>query len=318
MEHKALRAWLLDRLEAPRFWPADDPRIISAVGLADAARHDAEFNFVAELYTGRAGVDIDALVGDLVASESVPFLGALRYTETGLRKRAGWELTWELQRAEDAIDAELATRRGEFLRAVWTRAFPREDDETTDAYAARMTAGLQDEALQTLANTDVAEEAKRLKAAEIGDIPVPPKYKTTDFQLQDFWRLRGSLDVPKERFVSFPHCARDADPSLPVLWAGYDHLARARAISAWYVERKETDGWPADRLKPLLAGLLELAPWLRQWHNEIDVETGLRMGDFFTGYVEEEMRDLGLTLDDLRAWKPPAPTRRARGRKALT
>ena len=47
-------------------------------------------------------------------------------------------------------------------------------------------------------------------------------------------RLRGGLDVPKERFVSFPHCARDADGSLPVLWAGYDHLARAKAIAAWY------------------------------------------------------------------------------------
>ena len=116
---------------------------------------------------------------------------------------------------------------------------------------------------------------------------MPPKYKNADFQSQDFWRLRGGLDVPKERFVSFPHCARDADASLPVLWAGYDHLARARAIAAWYVERKDTDGWPPERLTPLLAGLLELVPWLRQWHNDIDPESGLRMGDFFSGYVEE-------------------------------
>ena len=74
---------------------------------------------------------------------------------------------------------------------------------------------------------------------------MPPKYKQADFLSADFWRLRGGLDVPKERFVSFPHCARDADGSLPVLWAGYDHLARAKAIAAWYVERKESDGWPA-------------------------------------------------------------------------
>ena len=32
----------------------------------------------------------------------MPFLPVLRYTDTGLRKRAQWEDTWELQRREDA------------------------------------------------------------------------------------------------------------------------------------------------------------------------------------------------------------------------
>jgi hypothetical protein len=36
--------------------------------------------------------------------------------------------------------------------------------------------------------------------------------------------LRGGLDVPKERFVSFPHCSRDADGSLVVAWAGWNPL----------------------------------------------------------------------------------------------
>jgi hypothetical protein len=116
--------------------------------------------------------------------------------------------------------------------------------------------------------------------------------------------------------VSFPHCARDADGSLPVLWAGYDHLGRARAIAAWYVERKDTDGWPAPRLMPVLAGLLELVPWLRQWHNGVDTETGLRMGDYFAEFVEDEARSLGVNVADLHAWTPPAPVRRPRGRRA--
>jgi hypothetical protein len=193
---------------------------------------------------------------------------------------------------------------------------PRRPDEAAEDYAARMAAGLGAEIVQKAAEADIAAEAKRRKAAEVGDIPVPPKYRTPDFQSGDFWRLRGGLDVPKERFVSFPHCARDADPSLPVLWAGHDHLARARAIAAWYVERKDTDGWGADRLKPLLAGLLELVPWLRQWHNDLDAETGLRMGDLFRDYVAEQARELGLTLDDLRAWAPPAPARGRRGRRS--
>jgi hypothetical protein len=315
MERDALRDWLLDRLENARFWPASDPHILSTQVLADATRYDTEFLSVAELYVGSAAFDLETLIAQLVASESVPFVAGLRYTDNGLRKREDWEATWDKQRAEDAIDGDLAARRDEFVRAVWARLNPR-DDETADAYAARMAAGLGAKDVQRAADVAIAAEAKRRKQAEVGDIPVPPKYKSADFQSQDFWRLRGGLDVPKERFVSFPHGARDADPSLPIIWAGFDHLARARAIAAWYVERKDTDGWTVERLMPLLAGVLELVPWIRQWHNDIDPETGLRMGDFFLGYVEEQARELGLTLDDLRAWRPPTPARRSRGQRA--
>lgn len=73
-----------------------------------------------------------------------------------------------------------------------------------------------------------------------------------------------------------------------------------------------------ERLKPLLAGLWELVPWLRQWHNDLDPATGLRLGDYFAGYVEEQVRELGMTVDALRAWTPPAPPRRSRRRKPAT
>ena len=82
------------------------------------------------------------------------------------------------------------------------------------------------------------------------------------------------------------------------------------------MERKDTDGWPAPRLIPLLAGLLELVPWLRQWHNGRDPETGLHMGDYFAEFIEDEARSLGLTLAELTGWAPPAPVRRTRGRRA--
>ena len=48
-------------------------------------------------------------------------------------------------------------------------------------------------------------DAKELKKKEFGKIPVPPKYISSDSE-SDCWRLRGKLDVPKERWVSFPHC----------------------------------------------------------------------------------------------------------------
>jgi hypothetical protein len=55
---------------------------------------------------------------------------------------------------------------------------------------------------------------------------------------------------------------------------------------------------------PLLAGIVELLPWLMQWHNEVDPAYGIGMGDFFKGFVEEEARALGLTLNKIREWGP--------------
>ncbi|MEF8717029.1 MAG: hypothetical protein V5B44_04510 [Candidatus Accumulibacter necessarius] len=63
----------------------------------------------------------------------------------------------------------------------------------------------------------------------VGKIPVPPKYQSKDFLKTDFWRLRGGLDVPKERWISYPGCERGADGSLVIAWAGWDHLQQATA-----------------------------------------------------------------------------------------
>src|ERR1700722_6411841 len=45
------------------------------------------------------------------------------------------------------------------------------------------------------------------------DIPVPPKYTSTDFFKNSYWRHRGKLDVPKERFISYPNSGPDSDKS---------------------------------------------------------------------------------------------------------
>jgi len=78
--------------------------------------------------------------------------------------------------------------------------------------------------------------------------------------------------------VSFPHCEREDGP-LMIAWAGYDHLQLARAISAYHADVHEHLGGRDDpRLFPLLACLIELLPWLKQWHNEVDPEFGAPMG----------------------------------------
>jgi hypothetical protein len=266
-ESGALREWMLDRLEDARYWPA--LKAVSCAELVDKVRADPEFLQVAELYRGRADFDLTALVIELIESASVPFLSTLGYTDSGFRKRKVWEGTWELQRREDEIDA----------RARLSPSDPRH--LTGDA-------------------------AADLKRREIGEIPVPPKYKSEDFESTVFWRLRGRLDVPKERFISYPFCEREGDGTLVIGWAGWNHLDQARALADYYMRMKTQEGWADERRIPLLAGIDQLVPWLKQWHNEIDPAYEERMGDFFEGFVSEEARAMGRTVEQVRAWTPPA------------
>jgi hypothetical protein len=283
-----MQAWLLDRLESyfdvdGRMNDAGEPTakidiaLISTAQLADVARQDVDFMQVGELYRNDSAFDVHRLVAELVEAESVPLLPVLRYKDSGRHKRQTWEQTWDLQRQVDTIDAR-------------TRL-------------------LQD-APQHLS----ALQAQDLKRHQIGTIPIPPRYTNGDFISSTCWRLRGKLDVPKERWVSFPHC-EGADGTLVIAWAGYDHLQLARAISAYYVDIQERLGGRDDtRLVPLLAGLLELLSWLKQWHNDVDPEFGMRMGDYFEGFIQEEARQMGKTLDQIKAWEPPKTTARRRKR----
>lgn len=312
LEQAALRDWLLTQLEAPALWPASadqPPQLTSTSRLADAVSRDVGFMQIAGLYAGHTDFDLSQLVAELVAAEAAPALPVQRYTDTGLRKRAQWQATWALQRREDAIDAEIDTqelaRREELMQIVRQQAAAGEPDA---------------DALEWVRKKLVAEFAplrKDRKASEVGAIPVPPKYQSKDFLKTDIWRLRGGLDVPKERFVSYPGCERGADGSLLIAWAGWNHLQQATALAGYYVEVKENEGWDAARLQPLLAGLLELVPWLEQWHNDIDLAFGERMGTYYRSFVTDEARELGFTLEDLRAWKPAA-TAATRGRKKAT
>ena len=283
-EQRALQSWLLYRLESPTYWPAT--RLATVRSLAERAATDTDFQRIATRYAGHAGVDLGALVGNLVESESVPALPVQRYKAAGLAKRADWQITWSLQRREDEIDAE--------VEAIT----PRREDETEEQYATRVQA-----------------EQRRRKKKEIGDLTPPPKYSPADFLKPTYWRLRGALDVPKERFVSFPTMSRDNDPALLVGWAGWNALELCQAVATYCAEVIEQDGWPPARLTPLLSILQENLPWLKQWHNEVDPEYNQRLGDFFETYLHSQLSILGLTEDDLRAWIPPAIDRRRRTRR---
>lgn len=283
LEKAAIENWLLGRLEAVDLWPRDvhpAPRLRSVRELVDALSGDEDFRRALDLYAG-SGSDAHATVVALVQQASVPYLDALRYSDSGLRKRAVWQSTWVMQRHEDAIDAEVAHRlAGQPMEAV-------------------------------------KKEQSRRKAAEVGAIPVPPKYKQEDYRDGVCWKLRGALDVPKERFVSFPGLERSNDATSPMLlWAGYDAKARALALTGYLYEMLQREGADSDRLAPALAGLDELLPWVHQWHPEVDDDLGMSTGDYLQGLLDAQLAQYGLTLATVRAWRPPAPARRSRGRRS--
>ncbi|NYH55735.1 hypothetical protein HNR06_005324 [Nocardiopsis arvandica] len=265
----ALKSWLLDKCEDRRLWFTTDDygderaRPLSVRGLANRVRDlFPEAAEVAALYD--PAQDFSQVIAEIVKTEHVPYLAALRYKDSGLRKRADWEHVWGEQRKEDKLNADL------------------EEDEPE----------------------------KRL------DIPVPPKYKSTDFLKTTYWANRGKLDVPKERFVSYPGAESESDPTLLLGWAGWDHAQQADALATLAHERLEQDGWAEqpDKMTPLLAGIVELLPWVKQWHTEPD-----EYGDTPADHVEEDLTALrnstGITDSQMREWRP-APATRGRRKKA--
>ena len=279
----ALEAFLLDRLEqhfdfdgrmndAGKATATFSNGLVSIGGLADAASRDPLFVEAAEVFVGAAGFDVTALVGQLVEKASVPLLPVLRYKATGLRKHEEWKDVWELQRKEDAIDARTA--------------LPADN--------------------RNLLTTEQAADTKRHEA---GDIAVPPKYTSADFAKNTYWNLRGKLDVPKERFVSFPFVT-GADGQMMIAWAGLDHLQLAKAIGDFYgLVQTEIGGSDDPRLVPLLAALHELVPWVRQWHAGNDPIYSGEPADYFEDFIKAEAADRGMTIAEVLNWQPPARTR---------
>ena len=103
-QERALRGWLLDRLEDRRFWfdAQGRPTPRSVAQLADEVARDADLVSVLALWEGRRDAPVTGSLVRLLADEAVPHLAAQRYRDAGLRKREVWEQTWALQRREDA------------------------------------------------------------------------------------------------------------------------------------------------------------------------------------------------------------------------
>lgn len=154
---------------------------------------------------------------------------------------------------------------------------------------------------------------RREDSGEKVDVPVPPKYKPVDFQKTSFWQARGKLDVPKERFISFPGLLRSGDITPVFGWAGWDHATAALALARATVEL-DAEGATPEQLKPMLAGLHELEPWVIQWHSDVDPAMGSSPAAAITGMLDSYLSRLALTRADLTNWRPAASTVRGRRR----
>ena len=145
----------------------------------------------------------------------------------------------------------------------------------------------------------------------VDTIRVPPKYTSADFCKPSYWRARGKLDVPKERFILYPDAGRQGDPTTLLGWAGWDHAEQSLALSRIIGER-EQEGWDDARLVPLVAGLSELQPWVEQWHSDVDERYGVSLAAFCQEQLDQRAAQVGKTPAELAAWRP-APS--SRGRK---
>jgi hypothetical protein len=146
------------------------------------------------------------------------------------------------------------------------------------------------------------------------DVPVPPKYAKEDFLKPSYWAARNSLDVPKERFMSFPGSVAPDDMTALYGWAGWDHSERGQAVARLSSDLARSAA-PDEQIIPLLGVLLELQPWLDQWYDEIDARSGVSPASAISGATSSLLARLGVGADTVSDWRP-APATRGRKKKA--
>ncbi|WP_336637422.1 MULTISPECIES: BREX-2 system adenine-specific DNA-methyltransferase PglX [unclassified Microbacterium] len=143
------------------------------------------------------------------------------------------------------------------------------------------------------------------------DVPVPPKYAQGDFLKPTYWTARAKLDVPKERFLSFPGARLPDDATELYGWAGWDHSQRGQAIARLAGELSRA-GAPDEQVVPLVGALIELQPWLDQWYGDIDARSGVSPASAVSAATTALLGRLDMGADTVLAWRPAPATR---GRK---
>lgn len=161
--------------------------------------------------------------------------------------------------------------------------------------------------------------------ADITAVPdmIPPTYDREDFaDPATVWPLRGKLDIPTERFISYPHVGPpNASGAMETFygWGGWDHLEQMQAAIDLYsrqVNSNVTSGLPQSnmfdkthrsdddvrhRLLPLLQTIADLVPWVKQWH----ASEG-RLTSNVDAFLSIEADRLQVTSADIRSYRIPS------------
>ncbi len=101
--------------------------------------------------------------------------------------------------------------------------------------------------------TEDEEERRKIQP------PVPPKYTQADFLKPRYYKLRGKLDVPKERFVAYTEVPRGESGLVLYGWAGWTPKERAHKLLV-FDENLEENGIPLEVRIGLLDTVQRLLP----------------------------------------------------------
>lgn len=209
------------------------------------------------------------------------------------------------------------------LQRVAAALTGREDYSLTELVVGLMTAdSVPSHPFHAYSDAGIAKRAvweevwalqRREDAGEVvGTIPIPPEYsqgsrgKSTDYAKNEYWKLRGSLDVPTERFIAFTEVPGDGATLYG--WAGWTPLQRLKALLA-LDEKLEDAGHPlADRV-----GVLDSAWRLLPDVAREDATAAARLRAELSALVGPT----GPSPEMLAAWKaafpPPGGARRRKG-----
>jgi hypothetical protein len=197
-----------------------------------------------------------------------------------------------------SVVATLAGERGELSGA----AFERHIASLLSAHAVPYLAALRhtEPGLEKRAQwEDVWALQRRQDAGEpVNSVSVPLAYSQADYRDASTFLHRGKLDVPAERFIAYP-AEEDAEPRYG--WAGWTPVQQAETLAA-LVEQCQDAGKPVQHFAPLLAGILELVPWMPSWHGATPVEGSA--AQIFQLRVQDVARRLKLDGNALQAWRP--------------
>jgi hypothetical protein len=143
-------------------------------------------------------------------------------------------------------------------------------------------------------------DQRREDAGEKVKPEVPPAYGSGDFLRPDYWRLRGKLDVPKERFIAFTEVPGRSGVETLYGWAGWTAQQRVKAMLAIDEELEDASVPLGDRI-----GLLDSAWRILPDVGREDAAVAARLKAELQALVGPEGPSRELVEDWMERFAPP-------------